>query len=383
MANLEFGVFDDCSYNWFDSVPNAVDAYEQSFREVQLEEKVGFKYHFVIEHQGHVVGQVQTPAVYLAALARHTNTIRIGAMVFLLPFHDPLRLAMDCTMVDQLSHGRLEFGAGIGGAPDSFKSWNVGFSVPERRLAGPEALDVIMKAWTEDKFTYHGKYYNYDDVIPLPRPYQEPHPPMWFAGRSKSSLELCVERGYGVGMFLRPDHLIAETINTWKQMWKDSGQKRPRPPAFLTRSVYVAETDEQAYEEAAPYLPEAYSWGENKFPIAHLGTQRFSGRREEREDSAKGEEAEAPEGSVGRQMFTGMRTGIDFWLEHNLAYVGSPETIIRRIEESRKAVGYDEFGGRFKFGPIPDHLVENSLRLFGEKVIPAFTDIPAAVTAAD
>ena len=218
MSNLEFGVFDECSYNWFDSVPQAVDAYEQSFREVQLEERVGFKYHFVIEHQGHVVGQVQTPTVFLAALAGHTNTIRIGAMVFLLPFYNPLRLAMDCAMVDQLSRGRLEFGAGVGANPDSFDSWNVPFSISERRVTGAEALDVIEKSWTEERFTYHGKYYNYDDVIPLPHPYQKPHPPMWFAGRSKASLELCVERKYGVGMFLLPDQQTADILNLWRQM---------------------------------------------------------------------------------------------------------------------------------------------------------------------
>ena len=371
MGNLEFGVFDECSYNWFDDVPQAVDAYEQSFREVQLEEEVGFKYHFVIEHQGHVVGQVQTPAVYLAALARHTRTIRIGAMVFLLPFHDPLRLAMDCAMVDQLSHGRLDFGAGIGGSPDSFKSWNVRYPVAERRLAGPEALDVIEKAWTEERFSYHGKYYNYEDVIPLPHPYQKPKPPMWFAGSTPASLQLCVDRGYGVGLFLHPDQTIADTINTWKQMWKDSGQRGARPPSFLTRSVYVAETDEQAYEEAANYLPLAYSWGQDKFPIGKLGTR----------ESANKEDVDLPIRRLGREMMTGMGTGIDFWLEHNLAYVGSPETVTRKIEETYKSIGYDVFGGRFKFGPIPDHFLEKSLRLFGEKVIPQFTDVPAAAPA--
>ena len=371
MGNLEFGVFDECGHNWYDSVPQAVDVYEQSFREVQIEEEVGFKYHFLIEHQGHVVGQLQTPPVYLAALAQHTKTIRIGAMVFLLPFHNPLRLAMDCAMVDQLSHGRLEFGAGIGGSPDSFRSWNVPFSLAERRLAGPEALDVIMKAWTEERFSYHGKYYQYDDVIPLPHPYQKPHPPMWFAGSTESSLQLCVDREYGVGMFLFPDDHIANTISGWKRMWKESGKKVPRPPAFLTRSVHVAETDEQAYEEAAPYLPEAYSWGEEKFPISVIGTEDFSNKEVR------------PDRQLGQDMFMGMRTGIEFWLEHNLAYVGSPETVTRKIEESHKLIGYDVFGGRFKYGPMPDHLVEKSLRLFGEKVIPQFKDVPSPVASGD
>ena len=371
MRNLEFGVLDDASHNWFDSVPQAVDVYEQTFREVQIEEEVGFKYHFIIEHQGHVLGQIQTPPVFLAALAQHTKTIRIGAMVFLLPFHNPLRLAMDCAMVDQLSHGRLECGFGIGGSPDSFNSWNVPFSIPERRFAGPEALDVITKAWTEDRFSYHGKYFQYDDVIPLPHPYQKPHPPMWFAGRSDSTLQLCVDRRMGVAFFLYPDQHIAGLINKWKQLWKDSGQKGPRPPSFFTRSVYVADTDEQAYEEFAPYLPLAYSWGEEKFPIPQIGSRKFANQEKR------------PDGELGREIFMKLRTGIDYWLEHNLAYVGSPETVTRKIEETHKSVGYDLFAGRFKLANMADHLVENSLRLFGDKVIPQFKDVPAAVASAD
>ena len=362
MAKMEFMVFDECQYNWFDSVP-AAEVYDQAIREVQLEEELGFKYHFVIEHQGHAVGQIQTPEVFLAAVARQTKTIRIGAMVFLLPFHNPLRLAMQCAMLDQLSHGRLDFGAGVAGNPDSFLSWNIPYSVSERRMAGREALDVIIKAWTEQRITYHGKYYSYDDAIALPQPYQKPHPPVWYMGRSKDTMELCVERGYGVGMFMREDDDMTDFMNSFKQMWKEAGHKTPKPPSFLTRSVYVAESDEQAYYEVASYLPQAYSWGENKFPIAHLGTR----------ESAYEPEADNPDRIRGRQMMTGTKTGIDFWLEHNLGYVGSPETVIRKIEESQEKIGYEIFGPRFRFGPMPNQMVEKSIRLFGEKVIPAFT----------
>jgi alkanesulfonate monooxygenase SsuD/methylene tetrahydromethanopterin reductase-like flavin-dependent oxidoreductase (luciferase family) len=74
----------------------------------------------------------------------------------------------------------------------------------------------------------------------------------------------------------------------------------------------------------------------------------------------------------GRAMFAGMRTGVDFWTERGLAHVGSPETIIRRLEKQQELCGYDVFGARFRMGPMPDALVEKSITLFGEKVIPAF-----------
>ena len=78
-------------------------------------------------------------------------------------------------------------------------------------------------------------------------------------------------------------------------------------------------------------------------------------------------------------MFRGMRTGIDFWLENNLAYVGSPETVIQRVKAAQKLTGFDVFGARFRFGAMSDEMVMNSIRLFGEKVIPAFAEVPASV----
>ena len=367
MATMEFASFDEAVYNWFDSAPQAADVLERSIREVQMEEKVGFKYHFIIEHQGHVVGQIQSPAVYLAAVAQHTSTIRLGAMVFLLPFYNPLRLAMDASLVDQLSRGRLEFGAGVaGGSFDSFKSWNVHFPPAERREAGAEALEVIQKAWTEDRFSYEGKYYRYEGAISMPRPYQKPHPPIWFAGATKTSLELCVSRGYGVGVGGRNDKSAA-VLNQWKQMWKDSGQKGPRPPSFIARSVYVAETDEQAYEEAAIYLPQSYTWGDQKFPNKRLGEEK---------------DLENTEAASRRmELRQGQRSGLDYWIENEIADVGSPETVIRSIEKSQKLVGYDVFGGTFRHGPMPEDLVMKNLKLFGEKVMPAFTDVKAPVIA--
>ena len=107
MARIYFAGSDEGLYNFFDDVPEAVDRYERLFREVQLEEQVGFDYHFIIEHQGSTVGQCQSPMVYLSALAQRTSTIRLATMVFAVPFYNPMRLAMDTAMIDQLSRAGL------------------------------------------------------------------------------------------------------------------------------------------------------------------------------------------------------------------------------------------------------------------------------------
>ena len=366
MAEMDFGVFDEWSYNFYGHVPQARDILEQSFLEVQLEEEFGYKYHFVIEHQSCQAGQCQSPAVYLAALAQRTSTIRIGGMIFLVPFYNPLRLAMDCAMVDQLSGGRLEFGAGVGAFEHEFVRW--GLPHAERREVGEEALEIIVKAWQNESLTYHGNYWNFDGAISIPMPYQKPHPPIWFAGSSKRSLELIVANKWGMGLFLRRDEDMAKTMDQWRWMMKEEGHKGPLPHAFLTRAIYVAETDEQAYQEVKQYIPESYAWGDERHPeLPPIESPETSPS-----------EADSTKRRTGRSLFYGIRyEGIDFAIENNIAYIGSPETVIRKLEESQRAIGYDTFGGKFRHGSMPDDMVMNNLRLFGEKVIPAFGKVPA------
>ena len=358
MGKMEFAVFDEFTRNFFRSVPEAADLYERSFREVQMEEQLGYRYHFVVEHQSNNIGQCQSPAVYLAALAQHTSTIRIGGMIFLLPFYNPMRLAQDVAMVDQLSRGRVEFGAGVGVREHEFMRWNIPWS--ERRDMGLEALEIIEKAWTEESVTYEGKYWKFDEAIPLPSPYQKPHPPIWFGGVSPRSLEYAANHNYGVGMFLETDTKAAELFGYWRRLWKEAEHKGPMPRSFLTRSVYVAETDEQAREEVAPYLVQTYTYGLDRLDDTRIGKiQRNDDHHE-------------PHRQVMEKMFKGMTTGIDFWMEHGLAHVGSPETVIQRLEKQHQLMGFDIFGGNFRCAGMPDEMVEKSIRLFGEKVMPAF-----------
>ena len=357
MTKLDFAVTDEWGVNYFSSVPEAVDLYERSFREVQLEEQLGFQSHFIVEHQGVGVGQVQSPTVYLSALAQRTKTIRLGVLVFPLPFYNPMRLAQDAAMVDQLSRGRLEFGVGIGTRPHEFLRWYLpDFS--ERRAMATESLEIIEKAWAEGSVTYEGKYWQFDEAIPLPRPYQKPHPPIWWGGVSKASVEFAVAHNYNFALALRPDSEMAESLAYWRRLRKDGGSKGPIPRSLVSRSVYVAETDEQALEEAALYLPQAYTYGEDRLAPSRLGNIRLD---------------DTPQGQKSRDYFHGLTTGVDFWLKSGQAHVGSPETVIESLRKSQELIGFDVFMGSFRWGPIPDQLVEKSMRLFADKVMPAFS----------
>ena len=135
MPTLEFGVMDG-----FDAevdVGSIADLADEHIRFAQAAERGGHRYYFFIEHQNASFTCITSPSVYLAALARETSTLRFGPMVYQLPMHHPIRLAQDAAMVDQLSHGRLEFGIGYGTRVDEFKRWKVPFGpMPTSTFAG-------------------------------------------------------------------------------------------------------------------------------------------------------------------------------------------------------------------------------------------------------
>ena len=177
MAHLEFGIWDTFPAHEFNNYALAADAYDQHLYEVQLGEELGYESYYIIEHQNSHIGQLTAPSVYLTAVALRTTSMRFGVMIYQLPFYNPMRLAQDAAMLDHLSHGRLEFGTGIGVAEHEFMRWNLPFF--ERQKMSSEAMEIILKAWTQDEVTYQGDYWQFDEALPVPKPYQKPYPPIW------------------------------------------------------------------------------------------------------------------------------------------------------------------------------------------------------------
>ena len=150
MSALEFGIFDTLS-----SEPRgASEIYARHIKKAQTAEALGYKYFFFIEHQNAGFSCVTSPAVYLAALAQATRTLRIGAMVFQVPLHHPIRLAQDTATVDHISGGRLEFAIGYGTRLGEFQPWHVDYG--ERRAMGLEVVDILRKAWANETVSHEG-----------------------------------------------------------------------------------------------------------------------------------------------------------------------------------------------------------------------------------
>src|SRR5215471_3688108 len=368
MGKLELGLYDVFTSAVMGESPVVADVYDEHIRTAQEAERLGYKYYFSIEHQISVISYLSAPNVYLTALARNTSALRFGVMIYQLPFHNPIRLAQDAAMLDHLSRGRLEFGAGTGVSPHEFMRWNVPFE--PRREISEEALDVIIKAWTEDSVTYDGEFFKYVEVLTTPKPYQQPHPPVWFAAHSAASFEYAARNNFHVSQNIDIDPVIAEKFATWRQLWKECGHAGPMPRTFLTRAVHVAETDEQAKEEAAAHLATP-RMADPVFSAVGQEMLARTGLKTGPDGSSMGE-AGTPERLELRRVFRERSRSYDFWIDNGLALVGSPDTVIRKIQEQHDLIGHDVLCTQHGFGQLAPELVKKSIKLFGEEVIPAF-----------
>ena len=361
MAKLDFGITKSFNLDHVASAGEFANTFDDQVRQARLAEQLGFCHYYVVEHQGNDEGLCSSPTVFLSAVAQQTSTLRLGTMMLQLPFHNPIRIAQDEAMLDQLSRGRVDFGAGSGVLEHEFLRWNLPFG--ERREMAYEALEIIEKAWAEEVVSYEGKYWKFNEALPWPKPYQKPHPPIWFGAISPATFEYAARHNYNLAQWGDVDEVAVEKVNHWRSVWKECGHEGPIPRSSLTRTVYVAETDEQALEEAAPHIVNAIKQGHEveggvRVERTQIGWRGNPGTGAYRDLNL---------------VFEGMASGIDFWCEHGLAHVGSPETVIRRLEEQHQLIGFNVFSAYFRFGNLSNELVERSIRLFGEKVIPSFS----------
>ena len=357
MSNLEFGIWDGFGLHEMSLSPVAADIYDQHLREAQMAEELEYRSYYVIEHQNSRVGQLTSPNVFLCAVAQRTSQLRIGAMIYPLPFYNPVRLAEEAAMLDQLSHGRLEFGAGIGVHEHEFIRWNLPFH--ERQKMSSESLEIIVKAWTQDEVTHRGAYWQFDEALPVPRPYQKPHPPIWVGAHSPASLEYAAKNNYHVSQNLDVDTVVAEKFDYFRKVWRECEHPGPMPRTFLMRAVHVAETDELARQEAEESLLVSRGLGTDGLARTRIG---FKGN------------VDNPTNRELARVFEGMSTSYDFWIDNGLALVGSPDTVTGKLQEQSQLIGYDIFCVNHRFGPMPLEHSMKSLKLFGEEVIPAFSD---------
>src|SRR5262245_42053065 len=179
----------------------AAELYAELLEQIVYAEQLGFDSVWLTEH--HFVEDGYTPSLLplAAAIAAKTSRIRIGTWVLLLPLHNALRVAEDAATVDILSNGRLDLGLGQGYRLEELAAFGV-----DRRDRGrimDEGVELIRRAWTEERVTFQGRFYNVRELNVTPKPVQRPHPPLWLAAHTDAAARRAA--GFRAGLMGVPD----------------------------------------------------------------------------------------------------------------------------------------------------------------------------------
>jgi alkanesulfonate monooxygenase SsuD/methylene tetrahydromethanopterin reductase-like flavin-dependent oxidoreductase (luciferase family) len=274
---------------------------------------------------------------------------------------EPVRLATQLALLDNLCAGRLDVGVGRGTIFNEYEFIGYGLRSKDSRERMQEGLDVLLKAWSGEPVDHHGAYF--DAVFPelRPRPFQRPHPPIWHSAVAPASFEACGKRGVLIMTLRLSIPQLRERLGLYEQGLYESGlpqdrQKKLRHDAAVWRHVYVAESDAQAEDE----LSAALLAGRH-----HMNHARSTFNPEDFEVDPKllnpWSDSKVPDDEA-----------LKFFLSGS-ALFGTPERVRGQLEELRDA-GVHHILSQMSFGYMSHDNILRSMEHFGDKVIPQFAD---------
>src|SRR5262245_21919934 len=217
--------------------------YTEMLELIELGDALGFDVAWLAElHFGGAFSLLSSPLMVVPAIAQRTRRIRIGTAVSLLPLQHPLNTAEQAAIADVLSGGRLEFGVGRGSIASQFH----GFRIPasENRARFDEALEIIRLAWTRDRFSYRGAFYDIEELSVVPKPAQRPHPPIRVAVHSAESFAHIGDLGLPIysGTTTTPLPQLREYMALYRARLAAAGHRWAPDQMALMLPVHVGAT---------------------------------------------------------------------------------------------------------------------------------------------
>jgi alkanesulfonate monooxygenase SsuD/methylene tetrahydromethanopterin reductase-like flavin-dependent oxidoreductase (luciferase family) len=359
---MEFGLFSESGHR---RNVAAADSYDLDLAEIVLADRLGMREVWIAEPNHVRPATVTNAQMLMTKAAALTKQIRFGTGIRQLPLHHPVDIAQESNMCDQLLRGRYMFG--YGGthlvSHEQLHIRGVDIDRAETRVMVYESIDFIMKCWTEpEPFDFAGRYWQGKDVHVLPRPFQEPHPPVAAACTgTPETLELAARNGF-IPLLGRGNDR-ADEVRTMGDIYVHAAEAAGRPGSRrefrVTHVIYVADSDRQARDEAREGLAALIRERDPAYLMKHL----------------------KPGQTVADLTYEYMADAGFFW-------VGEPETVYQRIRDYYEESG--GFGVLLIFAAInvsTPRKVARSLRLFMEHVAPRLAALdpdraPAALAAA-
>jgi alkanesulfonate monooxygenase SsuD/methylene tetrahydromethanopterin reductase-like flavin-dependent oxidoreductase (luciferase family) len=338
---------------WSTTTPREHSTHQELFRrqleEAELAERIGIDQMWFLEHHLQP-SATPSPNLMITAASQRTRHIRFANMVNILPFRNPLLVAEEAAMLDNLTGGRLDLGLGRGLRPPEFEAFGV--DQAQSREMFVESFDLIRRIWADENFVHHGKYWTVVKNGPLSPPLvQHPHPPFLVSAQSEESLRWAARHDIP---FAQIDSMVDQARHDqalYREVQTAHGHM-PAPRLYLMREIYVADSDAHARAEAYPYLLQYWElW--NRYTQFTRG-----GKLPDSYDFWR------------RQPPMLHRMSFDEIVANDMVVLGSAETVANAILRLASQLDLMGLAMIFKLGAMPYDMVERSMTVFGEQVMP-------------
>jgi alkanesulfonate monooxygenase SsuD/methylene tetrahydromethanopterin reductase-like flavin-dependent oxidoreductase (luciferase family) len=370
-AHLDMGYKDKHRAAWV-VLPNTYfdpkkghELYNRYLDELELVAELGYDGVSVNEHHQNAYGLMPSPVVMAAALSRRTKNAKIAILgnAFCLREH-PLTLAEEHAMIDCITGGRLISGM-VRGIGAEYYSLGVNPAISHARFQ--EAHDLVVQAWTKPgPFAFEGKFYHFEYVNVWPRPYQQPHPPIWAPSTgSTETIEWAAHpsRRYVYLQAYSPTASVVRYLNYYRECaQKMYGYTASSEQIGWSTPVYVSDTDQRARDEAKAHIEVLFNRllrlpFEMIFPPGYLSMKSLKNMRSHKR-------------SVSGQEHT-----VDTLIEQGIMVCGSPDTVRRQFMDTHRMLGFQNLLCLLQFGTLPRDLTEKNIRMFAKEVLPALQEL--------
>ena len=355
-SRLKLGLFDIMQV---DPVlrPDVHTMYRQRLDQLALADALGFDVAFSAERHFLPAYVCSSATAWIAAATQRAHRMRLGVLGYTLPLRETVELAEEVAVLDQLAGGRLEVGFGLGHRVEELSARGID---PAGRIGRfQERFAVLQALWSGGRISFERPDLLIRDVAITPVPYQDPHPPLWFAGTEPIAAQWTGSRGMGLAVGFKPTDKLVPAVAAFlagqqarTPETRAAEPERPLGRLALMRHVYVSDSDERARAEVIEDLMRLDEV---------FGTPAASGDRAAHRASAE--------------------ERLETMLRDDVMIAGGTETVARTIADQQQRLKLDLFLANVHAAGVGPDRIERSLRLLAGPVREALTAMDAEVAA--
>ena len=335
------------------------NTYWEALAQIELADRIGIDYVWEVEH--HFLEEYShstAPEVFYGAVSQRTRNIRIAHGVRLLPFkfNNPIKVAEQAAVLDIMSNGRMELGTGRSTTAQELDGFGVDYDRTRDEVR--EALEIIVKAWTEEILEYDGKLIKIPPRRVVPKPIQKPHPPMWMACVAPDSYEMAGDRGLGVLSFSLNWEQVQKSMEKHRKAFDNRSDQIPKVANDQFAGMIICNVCENKEDEAIGL--EGARWFLHNvaklFEPLMTKNKLYSYEYLRNLMAMDLDPKDAPDAQLK---------------QHAMVVVGNPDEVNRKLEEFQRA-GLSQVICFKQAGRIPHQNIMKSLRLMAKHVLPHF-----------